>query len=96
MHRRLSAALLALFLSAPAFAQAILTEAEVRKVDAKNGRITLKHGEIPNLDMPPMTMVFTARDKALLRDLKAGDKVRFAAGRDAAGEYIVTAIEPAN
>jgi Cu(I)/Ag(I) efflux system periplasmic protein CusF len=75
-----------------AFAQA-LTEGEVRKVNPATGKITLKHGEIRNLDMPPMTMVFTASDKALLKDLKAGDKVRFAAGKDAAGDYVVTAIE---
>lgn len=96
MIRQLTAGLLALGLAAAAFAQAALSEAEVRKVDAKNGKITLKHGEIRNLDMPPMTMVFTAKDKSLLQNVKAGDKVRFAADKDAAGEYIVTAIEPAN
>lgn len=95
MIRKLSTALLGLALAAAAFAQATLTEGEVRKVDAKNGKITLKHGEIKNLDMPPMTMVFTAQDKALLAGVKAGDKVRFAADKDAAGEFIVTAIEPA-
>lgn len=94
MIRKLSTALLGLTLAAAAFAQATLAEGEVRKVDAKNGKITLKHGEIKNLDMPPMTMVFTAQDKALLQDVKAGDKVRFAADKDAAGEFIVTAIEP--
>lgn len=95
MMRRSCTALLALALAASALAQALLSEAEVRKVDAANGKITLRHGEIRNLDMPPMTMVFTAKDKALLRDIKAGDRIRFAADRDAAGEYIVTAIEPA-
>lgn len=95
MSRKIIAALLSLGLATAALAEAVLSEAEVRKVDARNGKITLKHGEIRNLDMPPMTMVFTARDKALLKNVKAGDKVRFAADKDAAGEYIVTAIEPA-
>jgi Cu/Ag efflux protein CusF len=95
MIPRISAALLSLVVAASALAQAVLTDGEVRKVNPATGKITLKHGEIRNLDMPPMTMVFTARDKALLKDLKAGDKVRFAADKDAAGDYVVTAIERA-
>jgi Cu/Ag efflux protein CusF len=95
MIRRLAATLLALSLAAPAFAQTAWSEAEVRKVNPGTGKITLKHGEIKNLDMPPMTMVFTAKDKSLLKGVKAGDRIRFAADKDAAGEYIVTAIEPA-
>ena len=94
MIHRIAAAVLAFALGS-ALAQAPLTEGEVRKVDAANGKITLKHGEIKNLDMPPMTMVFTAKDKALLKNVKAGDKVRFAAAQDTTGEYILTTIEPA-
>jgi Cu(I)/Ag(I) efflux system protein CusF len=55
-----------------------LSDGEVRKLDKDTGRVTLKHGEIKNLDMPGMTMVFTAKDKALLDPLKVGDKVKFA------------------
>ena len=68
------------------------TEAEVRKVDLAAGKITLKHGEIRNLDMPPMTMVFQARDPALLAGVKAGDKVRFTADK-VNGAYTVLSIE---
>lgn len=94
MIKRISAALLGTAFAVAAFAQeGPLTDAEVRKVDKSNGRITLKHGEIKNLDMPPMTMVFTVRDKALLANVKAGDKVKFAADKDAAGQYLVTSIE---
>jgi hypothetical protein len=70
-----------------------LSEAEVRKVDMAAGKITLKHGEIPNLEMPPMTMVFQARDPALLSKVKAGDKVRFTADK-VNGAYTVMSIEP--
>ena len=56
-----------------------MTEGEVRKVDQSANKITLKHGAIKNLDMPPMSMVFQARDPALLKKVKAGDKVRFTA-----------------
>ncbi|WP_295548481.1 copper-binding protein [uncultured Pseudacidovorax sp.] len=54
-------------------------DAEIRRVDAAQGRITLRHGDIPNLDMGAMTMVFRVRDPDLLKDVKAGDKVRFTA-----------------
>lgn len=69
-------------------------EAEVRKVDARAGKITLKHGAIPNLDMPPMTMVFQLSDTAQLGTLKAGDKVRFTADK-IQGAYTVMSIAPA-
>jgi Cu/Ag efflux protein CusF len=69
------------------------SEAEVRKVDTAAGKITLKHGEIPNLDMPPMTMVFQVRDPTLLTRVKAGDKVRFTADK-VNGAYTVMSIEP--
>ena len=95
MIKRISTALLALGLAASAFAQATLADGEVRKVDKSTGKITVKHGEIKNLDMPPMTMVFPVKDKALLANVKAGDKIRFAAEKDAAGEIVVTAIEAA-
>ena len=58
-----------------------MTDAEVRKVDKENKKITLKHGPIKSLDMPPMTMVFQVNDAALLDKVQPGDKVRFAAQR---------------
>ncbi len=68
-------------------------EAEVRRVDAAAGKISLKHGDIKNLDMPPMTMVFQVQDKALLGQLKAGDRVRFTADK-VNGSYTVMNIQP--
>ena len=93
MMKRAFAALLAAGLAVSAYAQATMTEGEVRKVDKPRGKITLKHGEIKNLDMPPMTMVFGVKDKALLEKVKAGDKVKFAADKNAAGEMFVTRLE---
>ena len=69
-----------------------MAEGEVRTVDKAQAKITLKHGEIKALDMPPMTMVFQVKDKAWLDKLQPGDKVRFSAVNDA-GRYMVTAIE---
>lgn len=74
--------------------QASLTDGEVRKVDKEAGKVTIRHAEIRHLDMPPMTMVFTARDKALLANVKAGDKVRFMA-INAGGKMVLTEIQPA-
>lgn len=93
MIKPLMAGILGAALAFSAVAQDALSEGEVRKVDQSNGKITLKHGDIRNLDMPPMTMVFAVTDKALLEKVKAGDKVRFAADKDATGQYIVTRIE---
>jgi len=70
------------------------SEGEVRKVDLAQGKVTLRHGPLANLDMPAMTMVFTAADKKLLDGLKEGDKVRFTADKQN-GAYVVTAIETA-
>ncbi len=67
-------------------------EATVRKVDAAQGKLTLKHSEIPNLDMPPMSMVFKAQSPAMLEGLKAGDQVRFQA-KEINGAYTAVNIE---
>lgn len=80
--------------AAPLAAIAEMTDAEVRKVDKDNGKVTLKHGAIKNLDMPPMTMVFHVKDKAVLNSLQAGDKVRFTAVNEG-GKYTVTEIQAA-
>jgi len=71
-----------------------MSEGEVRKVDKDAGKLTLEHGPIPNLDMPPMTMVFRVKDAAMLDAVKQGDKVKFAA-ENVGGQIVVTKIEPA-
>lgn len=70
------------------------SEGEVRRIDKAQGKVTLKHGPIQNLDMPPMTMVFRVSDRSLLDGLKEGDKVRFTA-EQLNGVTTVTAIEQA-
>ncbi|QVN22773.1 copper-binding protein [Burkholderia pyrrocinia] len=55
---------------------AALTDAEVKKVDAASGKVTLKHGALDNVGMPPMTMAFKAKDAAMLAQVHAGDKVK--------------------
>jgi len=89
-----AAAALVMAVAPLAWAQATadMTDAEVRKVDKDNNKITLKHGEIKNLDMPGMTMVFQFKDAAMLDKLKPGDKVKFKAEK-IGGAYTVTEIE---
>jgi Cu/Ag efflux protein CusF len=73
--------ILSLLLATSAFSQTALplADAEIRKIDLENKKITLKHGVIKNLDMPAMSMVFQVKDVALLDKLSAGDKVKFTA-----------------
>ncbi|HET7527744.1 MAG TPA: copper-binding protein [Burkholderiaceae bacterium] len=79
---------------AAAASAADLTEGEIRKIDKDAKKLTIKHGEIKSLDMPPMTMVFQVRDGAMLDKLKVGDKIRFAAENATSG-LVVTEIRPA-
>ncbi|MFC4933003.1 copper-binding protein [Massilia sp. GCM10023247] len=78
--------------AAPAAAE--LVDAEVKKVDKDAGKITLRHGEIKNLNMGAMTMVFRARDVAMLDQVKSGDKVKFAAER-VDGAITIVQLQPA-
>ena len=71
-----------------------LSEGEITRWDPRTLRVTLRHGEIKNLEMPPMTMVFRVSDASVLGDLQPGDKVRFRA-EQVSGAYQVTRIEKA-
>ena len=71
---------------------AALNEGEVRKIDKSANKITIKHGPLAKLDMPPMTMVFQVKDPSLLDRVKPGDKVKFDAEK-VGGAYVVTRIE---
>jgi len=71
------------------------TEGEVRRINKELGKITLRHGELKALGMPPMTMVFNIRNPALLDAVKVGDTVLFTAAKDADGSFVITAIKPA-
>ncbi len=82
-------------LTLAAWAQTVeLSEGEIRKIDQAAGKITIAHGEIKSIDMPPMTMVFTVKNPALFDALKKGDKVRFAVVRED-GKFVLTEIVPA-
>jgi Cu(I)/Ag(I) efflux system protein CusF len=70
-----------------------MIDGEVRKVDKDARKITLRHGEIKQLDMPAMTMVFPVKEPTMLDNVKAGDRVKFQA-ENVGGKLTVTVIEP--
>ncbi|CCD92864.1 putative periplasmic copper binding protein [Bradyrhizobium sp. ORS 375] len=87
-----TAAALVLALMSPAIAADTIS-GDVKKVDEANAKITLHHGPAKSLGMDEaMTMVYRVKDAAMLKGLKAGDKVRFEAQEDSSG-YTVTKIE---
>ncbi|MFC4172863.1 copper-binding protein [Microvirga sp. GCM10011540] len=65
----------------PTAANLPMVTGTVEKVDAAQGKVTIDHGPIPNLNMDAMTMVFRSQDPALLKGVKAGDRIRFQADR---------------
>jgi Cu(I)/Ag(I) efflux system protein CusF len=71
-----------------------LADGEIRKINKTTGKITVKHGEIKSVDMPPMTMVFGVADKAMLDGLSEGDKVKFNVKQEGSN-YTVTEIKKA-
>jgi Cu(I)/Ag(I) efflux system protein CusF len=89
MHTLVGASALVVLVSA---AQAQSINGTVKKIDAEQGKLTIDHGPIKNLDMDSMTMVFRAGDPAMLKGLKAGDKIKFDADR-VNGQITVTKLQ---
>lgn len=67
---------------------------EIRKVDAKNGKVWLRHGPITDLGMTATTMEYLAADKSLLEGLHVGEKVQFKA-EHLHGAFVLTGIAKA-
>jgi Cu/Ag efflux protein CusF len=81
--------------ASPAWAQSEMVDGQVTKIDESAGKITLKHGPIKKFEMDDgMTMVFRAQDPAMLKQVKAGDKVKFEADK-INGQFTVTKIQKA-
>jgi Cu/Ag efflux protein CusF len=81
--------------SAQAAGEARMTEGEIRKVDKEAGKMTIKHGELKSLGMPAMTMVFRAKEPAMLDQVKMGDKISFVADK-IGGQLTVTQVQVKN
>lgn len=81
--------------TAAALAQSATSDGEVKKVDAAAGKISIRHAPIKQFDMDdPMTMIYRVKDPAMLKTVKAGDKIKFDAER-VNGQFTVTKIEKA-
>lgn len=65
---------------------------EVRKIDKRTGKITIKHGPLRNLAMPGMTMAFKVKDPAMLDTVQVGDKIHFVAEK-VNGSLTLTQLE---
>jgi Cu(I)/Ag(I) efflux system periplasmic protein CusF len=96
MHKFLLAAVLGLGLSCAAIAHEgrATVSGVITKMDLTAGKVTLKHEAMPNLNMDAMTMVYPVKDPAMLKGLKAGDKVKFEA-EEIDGQANVVEIEKA-
>ena len=78
-----------------ALGQSDMVDGQVTKVDASAGKITIKHGPIKKFDMDEgMTMVFRAQDPAMLKTVKAGDKIKFEADK-VNGQFTVIKMQKA-
>jgi Cu/Ag efflux protein CusF len=57
------------------------TKGEITKIDPAQKKLTIKHEELKNLDMPAMTMVFVVADEAMLVEVEVGQAIEFTADR---------------
>ncbi len=55
-----------------------------------DGSVTLRHGPVPRLDWPAMTMTFRTKSAAQMRGLEKGDRVRFTFIQEDEGPRIET------
>ncbi|APH70890.1 copper-binding protein [Aquibium oceanicum] len=88
----LIAAVAALAFGSAAAAAQEYTAGEVTKIDAAQKKLTIKHGELANLDMPAMTMVFVVAEDSMIEEVKVGQKIEFTADR-VNGRITVTDIK---
>ena len=88
-------ALLMAVLGIGAVAQDATIIGEVKKIDEGSGSITLKQGPAPSLGFKEdMTLIYDVRDRAMLKQIKVGDTVKFEAESGDSG-FTITRIQKA-
>jgi Cu(I)/Ag(I) efflux system periplasmic protein CusF len=80
--------------AAPAAKTDALSEGVVKKIDRQAGAVTIAHGPLVNLGMPPMTMTFRLKSPALIDGIKEGSRIQFVAD-NVNGELTVVALQAA-
>lgn len=91
--RFITLAAMALFATS-SFADAPLAEGVIRKIDSQKGTVTIAHGPLPN-GMPAMTMPFHPKEAQWLKQMREGQKIRFAVREESGGKLIIDRYEPA-
>lgn len=84
----------AAFVTGPSTAaeEPVWTKGKVTRVKPDAGKVTIRHEEIKNLDMPAMKMVFGVSDPAILEQLKEGEEREFYFVREN-GRFIVRQVK---
>lgn len=86
------AGLLVLGTISGAFAETVFTKGVVKKVKPEDGKVTIIHEELVELEMPAMTMVFVVADEAMFDELEPGKEIEFAVER-VDGKLTVTELK---
>ena len=73
-----------------------LTTGRIVAVDAKDGRLTVRHRGVARFYLDPGTYIFHVEDHALLTGLTPGDKIKFDVAREGKRRYVITRIENSN
>ena len=80
-------------LGSGAVAQDATIIGEVKKIDESSGTITLKQGPAPSLGFKDeMTMIYDVRDRAMLKQVKVGDTIKFEAESGDSG-FMITKMQ---
>jgi len=81
IRRNVSAAVATLALASnpllSAAEEPVWTKGEITAINVELGKVTVRHEEIKNLDMPPMRMIFGVTDPEIIANLKIGNKKEF-------------------
>ena len=65
----------------------------VTALDRNAAKVTIKHGPIPSVGWPAMTMTFAANPPALLKGLKVGQRIAFDV-KTKGGAAEITGVRP--
>jgi Cu(I)/Ag(I) efflux system membrane fusion protein len=69
-------------------------EGTLDAIDAKTGTVTVTHGPVATLKWPAMTMDFSLANRSLAANIKPGARFTMEFVERAAGDYVITKIEP--
>lgn len=73
-------AVLGLIAAGAALAEPTYTKGVVKKIKPEDGKVTIIHEELVDLEMPAMTMVFRA-DEEIIEQLSEGQEIEFTVER---------------